>query len=59
MKKKYPHWYDRVGLKHVTGFITPSEKQKLKRLAKAADKSLSRYVSRLLQQHIHQMTDPQ
>lgn len=51
-KKKYQQWYRKVGLKHVTGFLTADEKQKMKRLAEAADKSLSRYVTRLMQQHI-------
>lgn len=51
-KKKYPQWYKTMGLKHVTGFLTADEKQKMKKLAAAADKSLSRYVTRLMQQHI-------
>jgi predicted DNA-binding protein len=54
-QKKYPQWYKTTGLKHVTGFLTPTEKQKMKRLAAAADKSLSRYVTRLMQQHIRDM----
>lgn len=53
-KKKYRQWYLTVGLKHVTGFLTAEEKQKMKRLAQAADKSLSRYVTRLMQQHIRE-----
>ncbi len=55
-KKKYPQWYKMHGLKHVTGFLTLTEKQKLRMIASAADKSLSRYVTRLLQQHIKDMT---
>lgn len=55
--KKYEQWYKTVGLKHVTGFLTPTEKQKLKKFADAADKSLSRYVTRLMQQHIKEMEE--
>lgn len=57
MKKKYPQWYQTVGLKHVTGFLTVMEKQKLRRYAQMADKSLSRYVTRLLQNHIKEMEE--
>lgn len=54
MKKKYPQWYKKLGLKHVTGFLTADEKRRLKKLAGAADKSLARYVTRLMQNHIRE-----
>lgn len=52
MKTKLKPWYRTTGLKHVTGFLTPADKEKLKQLAKNADKSLTRYVSRLLESHV-------
>ncbi len=52
MSTKPTPWYVRAGLKHVTGFVTPANKAKLKTLAKKADKSLTRYVSRLLERHL-------
>ncbi len=52
MKKKKDYWYKKVGRKHVTAFLVPSDIKKLKELAKNKDKSLARYVTRLLEQHI-------
>lgn len=46
------HWYKQRKLKHITGFLTETEKQALKKLAKDQDKSLTRYVTRLLQKHL-------
>ncbi len=51
MKKPTP-WYVKAGRKHVTGFLLPADKARIKRLAKSADKSLTRYVTRLLEQHV-------
>jgi hypothetical protein len=47
-------WYKKAGLKPITGFVSPSDKNKLKQLAKEADKSLTRYVSRLLEKHLQE-----
>lgn len=52
MKRKYPPWYQTSGMKPITGFLTPADKKKLKKMAKDADKSLTRYVTRLLLHHI-------
>jgi hypothetical protein len=47
-----PHWYKKHKLKHITGFVTQAEKDKLKKLADLSDKSLQLYVTRVLQKHI-------
>lgn len=39
-------------MKHATGFLSPEDYEKLKQLAKDADKSLVRYVTRLLERHV-------
>lgn len=45
-------WYELAKLKHVTGFLTPMEKAVLKKLAEREERSLTRYVSRILREHI-------
>lgn len=55
--EKLPPWYKRTGLKHVTGFLDEAAKKKLKKLATAHDKSLTRYVTRLLEKHIREMEE--
>lgn len=52
--RKHAYFYKRNNLKHATGFLSPDDYAKLKQLAKDADKSLARYVSRLLEKHIHE-----
>jgi hypothetical protein len=49
--KKIP-WYKKVGRKHATGFLLPADRRKLKEIARRADKSLSRYITRLLEKDI-------
>ena len=49
MRKKYGYFYKRHNLKQVTGFVSEETLTKLKRKAKAEDKSLARYVTRLLE----------
>jgi hypothetical protein len=51
-QRKYPYFYQRHKLKHATGFVSAPNLVKLKQLAKDADKSLTRYVSRILEKHI-------
>lgn len=51
-QSKRIQFYIRHGVKHITGFLTPADKKKLQELAKQADKSLTRYVTRLLERHI-------
>lgn len=48
------YFYHRHNLKHATGFITPIDKQKLKALAKANDRSEVRYVTRVIEKHIRE-----
>lgn len=55
--RKHPYFYKRNNLKHATGFLTPEDYEKLKQLAKEADKSLVRYVTRLLEKHIRDHFD--
>jgi len=52
MPSKYDYWYRKTGLKPVTGFLTKEDKKRLKIIADRADKSVARYVSRLLEAHI-------
>ena len=58
-KSRKEHWYRKAGLKHVTGFVNAARKAKLKKLAAAADKSLARYVSRLLERHADETQLPE
>ena len=50
--RKHDYFYKRNNLKHATGFLSPADYEKLKALAKDADKSLARYITRLLEKHI-------
>jgi len=43
-------------VKHATAFLSPSDYVKLKQLAKEADKSVVRYVTRLLERHIRDVS---
>lgn len=53
MTRKEKYWYQKRKLKHVTAFLTLQEKAKLKRIVKQnSDLTLTRYVSRLLKNHI-------
>lgn len=52
--RKHPYFYRRNKLKHATGFLSPDDYEKLKQLAKDADKSLVRYITRLLENHIRE-----
>lgn len=54
MKRKYEHWYKTANVKHVAAFLRPHDYLILKRLASEADKSLTRYVTRLLEKHIQE-----
>jgi hypothetical protein len=56
MRRKYPPWYKTVSLKPVTAFLTAAEKEALRKLAREDDKSLCRYVTRLLQKHVQETT---
>lgn len=50
--RKHKYFYQRNNLKQVSGFLSPDDKAKLEQLAKDADKSMQRYVTRLLEKHI-------
>ncbi len=50
MKPK--HWMHKLKLKPMPGFLTKEEKDILKLLAKLEDKSLQRYITRIIQRHI-------
>ena len=52
--RKHDYFYKRNNLKHATGFLSPDDYEKLKALAKDADKSLARYITRLLEKHIQE-----
>lgn len=51
-RKRYPYFYERNKLKQVSGFVSKEDYERLRRLARDADKSLVRYVTRLLESHI-------
>lgn len=51
-KRRYEYFYERNRLKAVTGFVSKEVKAHLQRLAKEADKSLVRFISRLLEQYV-------
>lgn len=48
------YWYRKRKLKQISGFLTAKEKELLKALAKKQDKSLSNYVTRILQAHLNE-----
>lgn len=54
-KRQHAYFYRRNNLKHVAAFLTPEDYERIKALAKDADKSLQRYVTRLLESHIKQL----
>lgn len=54
MKQSQTYWYRRMKLKQISGFLTQKEKEILQAMAKKQDKSLSRYVTRILQTHIRE-----
>lgn len=58
MKQKRIYWYMKRGLKQVSGFVTLSQKEELKKLAKSKDLTLQNYVGWLLKKHIHENKKP-
>ena len=56
--KRKPYWYKKVGLKHVTGFLSIKDKRRLQKLADADDKSLVLYVTRVLERHLAENDPP-
>lgn len=50
------NYYRQRGLKPVMAFVSLSTLSALKRLSKDADKSLTRYVTRLLESHVAEKT---
>lgn len=46
------YFYRKHNVKHATGFLSPTDMKKLKALAKSSDKSVTLYITRLLEKHI-------
>ncbi len=51
-------WDQKQGLKGITVYLEPADKQLLKKLARDADKSVALYLRRLVEAHIRAYKPP-